>query len=107
MTDKARPRKVGRPSLYCEEMEESIISGLIDGKSLVEICEPASMPNRVTVMRWMNKDAGFATRIARAREEQGEDSGCRGRYCDPNGQRVSAGGFPASHMNSRERHGAA
>lgn len=62
----------GRPSAYNEEIAETIIGGLMDGRSLVQICEEDGMPNRRTVLRWMENDSAFATRCARAREMQAD-----------------------------------
>lgn len=66
----AKPR--GRPSLFTQAISDAIIADLIEGKSLVEICQSDSMPNRMTVLRWMEKHPDFAAGIARAREEQAE-----------------------------------
>lgn len=71
----AKPCKKGKPGRttdYDEKKADTIIDGLIDGKSLVQICEPSNMPHRRTVIRWMDRNPEFATRIARAREEQAE-----------------------------------
>lgn len=62
----------GRPSDYCEEIVEKIRDGLISGLSLVKICDPDDMPNRITVVRWMDKYPEFATMCARARTEQAD-----------------------------------
>jgi hypothetical protein len=62
----------GRPSSYSEEIAENIIGGLMDGRSLVQICEDEGMPNRRTVLRWMENDGDFAARCARAREMQAD-----------------------------------
>lgn len=63
---------MSRPSTRTEEIEERILAGLIDGMSMVQICEQEGMPNRRTVMRWMEADEGFASRCARAREMQAD-----------------------------------
>lgn len=67
-----QPIKHGRPSKRTPEMEEAIINGLMDGYSLVQICEPDTMPNRRTILRWMEDCTAFATRCARARELQAD-----------------------------------
>ena len=67
-----QPVKVGRPSKRTPEMEEAIINGLMDGYSLVQICASDTMPNRRTILRWMEDDEAFATRCARAREIQAD-----------------------------------
>ncbi|MFI3903973.1 terminase small subunit protein [Ochrobactrum sp. S1502_03] len=67
-----QPVKTGRPSKRTPEMEEAIINGLMDGYSLVQICASDTMPNRRTILRWMEDDEAFATRCARAREIQAD-----------------------------------
>lgn len=62
----------GRPSDFTEALADRICSELIDGKSLVEVCEAEDMPHRSTVYRWMDSDETFATRCARAREGQAD-----------------------------------
>jgi hypothetical protein len=54
------------------EIEETILSELMSGKSLVRICATDGMPDRVTVFRWMASDDEFATRCARARVIQAD-----------------------------------
>lgn len=63
---------LGRPTTRTPEVEEEIISGLMDGKSLVKVCAADGMPHRVTVARWMDADPDFASRCARAREMQAD-----------------------------------
>ena len=67
-----QPVKTGRPSKRTPDMEEAIINGLMDGQSLVQICASDNMPNRRTILRWMEDDEAFATRCARAREIQAD-----------------------------------
>jgi hypothetical protein len=62
----------GRPSLYTEPLAERICEELMAGNSLRKICEADDMPDRVTVIRWMGKDEAFATKCARARDEQAD-----------------------------------
>ena len=59
---------MGRPSDYSEELAEEICDLLSEGMSLVEVCNLEGMPNRRTVLRWMEKYPEFATSIARVRE---------------------------------------
>ncbi|MCB1471119.1 MAG: hypothetical protein KDK08_29030 [Rhizobiaceae bacterium] len=64
--------KVGRPTLYSDEIAERIFVGLIEGKSLIKICRQKGMPNRATVLRWLEGRPDFATRYAHAREAQAD-----------------------------------
>lgn len=62
----------GRPSKYTPALAERICDELIEGKSLVQICNADDMPHRRTVLRWMEADDAFATKCARARVLQGD-----------------------------------
>lgn len=63
---------MSRQTDYTDETAELICDLLMDGMSLVKICDREDMPNRSTVMRWMAKDDSFATRCARARTMQAD-----------------------------------
>lgn len=63
---------MSRPSSYTEELADAILDQMMDGRSLRSICDDDDMPNRRTVIRWMEKDEAFATRCARAREMQAD-----------------------------------
>jgi len=61
---------------YPVEIRDKIIEQLIDGsKSLRQICKQKGMPDRVTVLRWMNEDEDFAAKYARARAAQADGIG--------------------------------
>lgn len=62
----------GRPSLYSDELAETICDLLIEGLSMVKICERDDMPNRRTVLRWMESNDAFASKCARARALQAD-----------------------------------
>ncbi len=66
--------KMGRPSKYSDALTNDICEQLANGKSMVQICKPKHMPNRMTVMRWLNDErhSTFAAEYARAREMQGD-----------------------------------
>lgn len=61
-----------RPSDYSEQMADRICNELMDGKSLVKICDAEDMPHRSTVIRWMAANEAFATMCARARVAQAD-----------------------------------
>lgn len=44
----------------------------MDGKSMRQICDEPGMPNRSTVLRWMEERPDFASKCARARELQAD-----------------------------------
>lgn len=58
---------MARPSKYSAAKADAICDRLINGESLRAICEDAEMPDRSTVLRWMNADDDFAAKCAHAR----------------------------------------
>ena len=56
-----------------DELVTRILDGIIDGKSVRQICEEPGMPSRHTVQRWIAEDAEFAAKCARAREMQADN----------------------------------
>lgn len=63
---------MGRPSKYSEALVQSILDRLAAGESLRAICRDDAMPDYSTVDRWLQDNPAFASRYARAREEQAE-----------------------------------
>jgi hypothetical protein len=63
---------MGRPSSYSDEIAEAICERLASGESLRSICRDNDMPGRQTVLDWLEADAGFRARYARAREHQAD-----------------------------------
>ena len=70
MTTKTTPRKHGRPTMYTHELALAICDALEQGKTLIDIAEPANMPDTSTIRQWMvnNANGEFAAMSARARE---------------------------------------
>jgi hypothetical protein len=70
------PAKIGRPPIRPNPLDEGILEriceGLVEGKSIAQVCEPKDMPHWTMVYRTMAKDPVFAKEIARAREAQQE-----------------------------------
>jgi hypothetical protein len=70
------PARLGRPPTRPNPLDpgivERICEGLIEGNSIVKVCEPEDMPHYTMVYRTMAKDPDFAKEIARAREAQQE-----------------------------------
>jgi hypothetical protein len=62
------PKKMGRPSSYTFEVSEQICEQMAGGKGLRAICAQEGMPDRHTVLKWLNERPEFVTRYARARE---------------------------------------
>lgn len=70
--EKDEQGRPGRPSLYSPTLVEAICDRIADGESLRTICEDGTMPDRRTVLRWLDAHPEFATKYARAREAQGD-----------------------------------
>jgi hypothetical protein len=62
------PKKMGRPSSYTFEVSEAICEQMAGGKGLRAICAQEGMPDRHTVLKWLNERPEFVTRYAQARE---------------------------------------
>ena len=58
--------------IYTEALAETILERIANGESMIGICRDEDMPSRFTVIRWMNENKEFATKCARAREEQAD-----------------------------------
>lgn len=63
---------MSRPSSYTPELADEICDRLAEGESLRAICRDDGMPDRRTVLRWLEKDEAFAAKCARARELQAD-----------------------------------
>jgi hypothetical protein len=66
------PAKIGRPSMFTEEIAAAICDGIAAGECLPRVCDKPGMPHPSTVFDWLAKDKVFADQYARAREAQGE-----------------------------------
>lgn len=62
----------GRPSDYSIELIDDICFQLSQGKSLTAILKQEGMPHYSTCMRWLDENAEFKEKYARAREHQAE-----------------------------------
>lgn len=59
--------KLGRPSIYTDEIADEICRRLSEGEPLARIVRDKHMPSFTTVMDWEATNAGFARRSAPAR----------------------------------------
>jgi hypothetical protein len=66
------PKKIGRPSLYNQQLAAQICTRISNGESLRNICREAGMPHMDTIYVWLGKHPVFADQYARAREEQAD-----------------------------------
>lgn len=58
--------------MYPLETRQAILDRVQNGESLRSICEQDGMPDKATVCRWLDADPEFATKYARAREDQAD-----------------------------------
>jgi len=63
-----QPAKMGRPSMYSEEMRDRICLQLANGITMAKICQQPDMPSFDTVWKWTTRHPDFADATARARE---------------------------------------
>jgi hypothetical protein len=64
--------KRGAPSKYSAEIAATICRAIAQGQSLREVLREVGMPDRVTVLRWLDRHPEFRTQYAQAREDQAE-----------------------------------
>lgn len=62
----------GRPTIFTQELADSILNAYSEGFSLREICSMDNMPDRVTIWRWRQQNEAFATAYARASQANSE-----------------------------------
>lgn len=60
--------KVGRPSIYSQEVADEIAGRIIGGESLRVICAEDHMPSTSTLTRWLRDNQEFRAQYAYARE---------------------------------------
>ena len=71
-TDQKTKNSVGRPSSYLAEVAEDICNLLMSGESLLDISKRPGMPAQSTIYKWLNEQAEFSEKYARARETQAD-----------------------------------
>jgi hypothetical protein len=64
--------KLGRPSSFTPKIAAEICDQIIEGKSLIKICEQDDMPGRRTILTWLDTNEDFQRQYARARELQAD-----------------------------------
>lgn len=63
---------MGRQSKYSQKMADMICGFIASGHSERSICEMEGMPDRTTLRAWRDANPDFASKCARAREDQAE-----------------------------------
>lgn len=56
----------GRPTIYTEQLAQTICDLIEDGLSLRKVCARDDMPNRASVNKWLNENSVFSDQYARA-----------------------------------------
>jgi hypothetical protein len=62
------PKKTGRPTDYTPELADKLLEKIASGDSLRSICETDEFPSKVTVLKWLAKDADFRAKYSAAKE---------------------------------------
>lgn len=62
----------GRPSMYTQELADSICARLAMGESLRTVCLGDEMPSLQTIFNWFRTQEGFVDQYARAKEESAD-----------------------------------
>jgi hypothetical protein len=65
-------KKMGRPTMYTQQMASLICLRIAEGESLREIVKTEGMPERTTIYEWLLNKPDFADQYTRAREEQAD-----------------------------------
>lgn len=69
MNSTSKPR--GRPPMpYDPDVALDVLMGLMEGKTLTEVCEDPDLPSERTVYRWLATNSTFSQAYMRAREVQ-------------------------------------
>lgn len=64
--------KIGRPSLWTQELADIICEKLSEGVSLRTVCLDEDMPDARTVFRWLRTNEQFCQQYARAKQESAD-----------------------------------
>lgn len=67
-----KAKKLGRPSLFTDELALNICKRIANGAALKDICDEPGMPSRQNVYNWLNAHTTFFDMYARAREERAD-----------------------------------
>lgn len=66
-SEPAEQKKIGRPSIFSEELITSICERVALGEPLRQICREEGMPAWTTIYSWLNSDKSLSERFAHAR----------------------------------------
>lgn len=63
---------MGRPSVYTQDLADSLCAQLAEGKSLRTVCKAEEMPEARTVFRWLRTNSEFCQQYEKAKEESAD-----------------------------------
>lgn len=58
----------GRPSIFTQDLADTICGRISEGESLRSVCRDESMPSTFTVMKWARENPEFSQQYAKARD---------------------------------------
>lgn len=65
-------KKNGRPSIYTQELADTICHELAMGQSLRTVCAASGMPSVASIFNWFRTQPGFVEQYARAKQESAD-----------------------------------
>lgn len=68
----AKKPKMGRPSIYSEELIAEFLYRIAKGRSVKSVCDDDDMPHRATIYEWLSQNSDFSDRYARASEQRAD-----------------------------------
>lgn len=68
----ASENKGGRPTIYSDELADSICLRIANGKSLNRVCRDKDMPDKATVYRWIDTNQEFCDKYREATNQRAE-----------------------------------
>uniref|UniRef100_UPI003F495D0D terminase small subunit-like protein n=1 Tax=Ensifer adhaerens TaxID=106592 RepID=UPI003F495D0D len=72
MVKDSRPKTLGRPNSFTDQMAALICERISNGESLRSICDDDGFPSKSTVFKWLSENEAFSDQYARAREAQAD-----------------------------------
>lgn len=63
---------MARPTIYSDELADTICERIADGESLRSICDDEGFPSKSTVFAWLADNERFRTKYTHAREAQAD-----------------------------------
>lgn len=68
----AKKPKMGRPTIYNEELVAEFLYRIAKGRSVASVCQDDDMPHRATIYEWLAQNGDFSDRYARASEQRAD-----------------------------------